>query len=263
MGTRLGKYAKNVPKCMLEFAGKTLLERQVQTLRACGISDIVVARGYAAEKINMGGVTYRYNAEYAETNMAATLMCAREDLLECRDYALVCYGDIIYEKRLVEKLMGCKAQIGVLVDEGWQEYWKARMQNWEEDVESLQIGREGNIFELGTPRCPLSQAHARYIGLLKFSRDAIGKFVETFEENKREHWESNAPWMKSKSFKKAYMTCMLQALIDKGARAQAVKVRHGWMEFDTNEDYEKADKWLQDGTIKRFFSIGNAGEGKA
>ena len=36
MGTRLGKYTEDLPKCMLSFGGKTLIERQVETLRAAG-----------------------------------------------------------------------------------------------------------------------------------------------------------------------------------------------------------------------------------
>ena len=33
MGTRLGKYTEDLPKCMLSFAGKPLIERQGAGLR--------------------------------------------------------------------------------------------------------------------------------------------------------------------------------------------------------------------------------------
>ena len=39
---------------------------------------------------------------------------------------------------------------GVVVDRDYKEYWSARLQNPEEDMESMQI-KEGNIVELGTP----------------------------------------------------------------------------------------------------------------
>lgn len=39
MGTRLGKYTENLPKCLLPFHGKTLLERQIEVLRSCEIDD--------------------------------------------------------------------------------------------------------------------------------------------------------------------------------------------------------------------------------
>ena len=41
MGTRLDKYTKELPKCMLNFEGKTLIERQVETLRSCCIKKII------------------------------------------------------------------------------------------------------------------------------------------------------------------------------------------------------------------------------
>ena len=37
---------------MLDFNGKTLLQRQVQAYQNCGINDITVIRGYKKEKIN-------------------------------------------------------------------------------------------------------------------------------------------------------------------------------------------------------------------
>ena len=45
MGTRLDKYTKELPKCMLNFEGKTLIKRQVETLRSCGIKEIIIIYG--------------------------------------------------------------------------------------------------------------------------------------------------------------------------------------------------------------------------
>ena len=53
MGTRLGKYTENLPKCMLEFEGKTLIQRQVDTLRDAGIEDIIIIKGFNQEKIQI------------------------------------------------------------------------------------------------------------------------------------------------------------------------------------------------------------------
>ena len=68
-GTRLKKYTENLPKGMLEFDKKTIIERQIDTYRRCGISDIIVVRGFAADKIAYPDVRYYENADYAETNM--------------------------------------------------------------------------------------------------------------------------------------------------------------------------------------------------
>lgn len=60
-GTRLKKYTENLPKGMLEFAGKTIIERQIETYQKCGITDIIVVRGFAADKITYPDVKYYEN----------------------------------------------------------------------------------------------------------------------------------------------------------------------------------------------------------
>ena len=40
LGSRLKKHTENLPKCMLDFGGKTLLQRQLDVYKKCGIKDI-------------------------------------------------------------------------------------------------------------------------------------------------------------------------------------------------------------------------------
>ena len=252
MGTRLGKYAKNLPKCMLEFNGKTLLQKQVETLRSCGINNIIIVKGYAAEKINFSNVKYYANEDYDNTNMVETLMCAKEDM---DDDILVCYGDILYEKNVAEKVIGADIDIGVTVDTDYLDYWKARLNNWQDDMESLIIGAKGNIVEIGVPRCPLEKAQARYVGLIKFSKKGVEILKKIYDENKEKYFDKDEKFLNSKSFKKLYMTDMMQLIVNSGQRVDPILIKHGWLEFDTNEDYEKTIEWAKDGSIKRFFDF--------
>jgi choline kinase len=50
-GQRLAVEGRPGPKCLLQFGGMTLLERQLRELHACGVTDTVVATGYAHEEI--------------------------------------------------------------------------------------------------------------------------------------------------------------------------------------------------------------------
>ena len=50
IGSRLKEHTKNLPKCMLDFDGKTLLERQLSTYRDCGIDNISIIKGYKKNK---------------------------------------------------------------------------------------------------------------------------------------------------------------------------------------------------------------------
>lgn len=251
MGTRLGKYAENLPKCMLEFDGKALIERQVQTLRSCGINNIVIVKGYMPDKIKIPDVKYYVNEDYANTNMVESLFAAEAEM---DDEILVCYGDILYEKRTIEKILESKVDVGVTVDEDYLDYWRARLDKPEEDTESLVI-EEGKIIELGDTDCTFDKARVRYVGLIKFSRKGVEILKNVYHENKEKYFDKDEQWLRSKSFKKAYMTCMIQAIINAGYTVNPIVIRHGWLEFDTAEDYEKYNKWLNDKSINRFFKI--------
>ncbi|MEK6935082.1 MAG: phosphocholine cytidylyltransferase family protein [Nanoarchaeota archaeon] len=250
MGTRLDKYTKNLPKGMLNFAGKSLIQRQVETLRSCGITDISIITGYMPDKVNIKKVKYYNNPDFGNTNMVASLFCAEQEL---NDEVLVCYADILYEKRIIQQILDSDVDIGVTTDNSYWPYWQARLDNPEEDVESFII-QDDKVVELGTPDCKLEKARTRYVGLIKFSKKGVKALKKVYNENKEKFWDKDVPWLNSKSFKKAYMTDMIQSLINKNHEVNPIIISNGWMEFDTNEDYEKATKWLKENNLNRFYN---------
>lgn len=253
-GTRLGKYTENLPKCMLSFNDKALIEWQVETLRDCGIDDIVIVKGFMSEKIQVPNVKYCTNKDYANTNMVETLFAAEKEM---NNDILVCYSDILYEKKVIKKILSSDVDIGVTVDYNYWGYWKARLDNPEEDTESLVIDKEGKIIELGDTNCEIDKAKVRYVGLIKFSKKGIKALKKVYHQNRKKYFDKDEPWLRSKSFKKSYMTCMLQALINAGYKVSPIMISHGWLEFDTGEDYEKYNKWLKEGSLSRFFNFSN------
>ena len=58
LGSRLKKHTENLPKCMLDFGGKTLLQRQLDAYKNSGVKDISLIRGYKKEKITYKGIKY-------------------------------------------------------------------------------------------------------------------------------------------------------------------------------------------------------------
>lgn len=251
MGTRLGKYTKDLPKCMLEFNGKTLIERQVDILKDSGISDIVIVTGYEKDKIKISGVKYYNNSLYAKTNMVETLFCAENEM---DDEIFVCYADIIYEKRIIMEILASKSDIGVTVDNDYIEYWKARLDNYLNDIESLVI-KDNHIIELGDTKTDIDKAKVRYVGLIKFSKNGVQILKKIYHENKKLYYNSNDSWKNSKSFKKAYMTCLLQEIIDQGHDINPIIIQRGWLEFDEIKDYERYNLWLKEGSLKRFIKF--------
>jgi len=252
MGTRLGELTKNKPKGLLEFQGKSLIEWELKALRSTGIKEIIVIRGYMAKKIDYPNIKYYNNKNYANTNMVESLMCARKEL---KGPIIVSYADILYEKRVVEELIKAKGKIVVTVDTAWREYWKARIGTDKKDIESLKFGEQGDrITLIGSKETNPKNIDGRYVGLIKFSAKGIEILKKVYKKEKEKY--EGGKWKNSKSFAQGYMTDILQAIIDTGYKVKPLKINHGWLEFDNVQDYQKTSKWAKEGSLQRFFELG-------
>lgn len=250
-GTRLKKYTENLPKGMLSFMGKTIIERQIEMYRSCGISDIIVVRGFAAEKIQYEGIRYYNNVDYANTNMVESFLAAKS---EFDDDIIVSYSDILFEKTMLKRMMEAEANFVVAVDDNWKAYWEKRYGKVDFDTESLALDENDNIVELGLENPKLEDIDARYVGLLKFSQSGL-RCIEEIMDDAYLHFEDK-PWKQSgKTVRKAYMTDLLEAIIESGHPVKAERFCNGWIEFDTNEDYENACRWVEDGSIQDFIRL--------
>lgn len=250
-GTRLKKYTENLPKGMLSFMGKTIIERQIELYRGCGIERIIVVRGFAADKIAYTDVVYYENSDYANTNMVESLMSAKTEFDED---IIISYSDILFEEKMLKQMMESTVDFAVAVDESWKSYWKKRYGKVDFDTESLSIDTEGNIRELGLKSPKLQDIDARYIGLLKFSKEGL-KHMEALLDAAYQDYQDK-PWQQSgKTVRKAYMTDLLNAVIESGKQVKAEKFNHGWIEFDTNEDYENALAWANTGELNEVICL--------
>ena len=85
-GKRLLPLTKDIPKCSLVVNGKTLLERCLERVDACGIKEAVVVVGHEYDKViaQIGPryknlrITYVVNSKYHETNCIYSLWLAKE-----------------------------------------------------------------------------------------------------------------------------------------------------------------------------------------
>jgi len=247
-GARMGKYTRDLPKGMLRFNGKTLLEWQMQALRRGGINNIIICTGYKKDSISYKDVTHYHNSDFAVTNMVETLMCAREEL---NSDVIVSYSDIMYTSRLVRQIAAARGSVVVGVDAAWREYWTMRFGTTERDLETLTI-RDGHIVELGEEVESSAGIEHRYIGLMKFSANVWPKVFSLYAEKKA----ANERWHKSgKDFRNGYMTDLLNELIERGIDVVPCVSRKQWLEFDTEQDYEIACSYLNQGRLHEVFSF--------
>jgi L-glutamine-phosphate cytidylyltransferase len=231
---------------MVPFHGRPLLHHAVATLRGAGATEVVVVRGDRSGLVSVEGAQYVDNTR--GLNMVYSLMCAEEYL---EGDVVVSYADIVYEPRLVDALLCAPAApVSVVIDTDWRRYFQLRASDPMSIAESLVLD-EDRIMEVGQPVSKSSTVDGQYIGLMRFSAQGCAILREIYRELLASH--SGRHWRNADSFESAYMTDLLQELIDRGVLVRAVPVKGGWLEFDTRVDYELATDPAQAGRLRGHF----------
>ena len=235
-GKRLHPYTLDRPKCMVEVDGISLIDRQLSVLRAEGLNDIIMIGGYKAEMLKEKGTKLMHNPKYYETNMVKTLFCAEEEL---EGEIIVSYGDIVYSRNILKALLKSTADISVTIDKNWENYWRQRNPNPLLDAETLKLNSEGNITEIGQEPKSLDEIEGQYMGLMKFSNDGLKQIKEIF------HSSLNNDKILTKPANNAYMTDLLQAVINSGKTIKSIPIYDNWVEVDTVDDLKSCDTKLR------------------
>ncbi len=235
-GTRLRPLTDELPKCMVPFKGKPIINYIVETMNECGIDDISIVNGYCGDKIDINNVTYYTNNNYESTNMAYSLFCA-EDAMD--DDCIISYADIIYTPQVLSSLIKVPDNFAVVIDSQWKKLWELRMANPLDDAETLKLDNNGFITELGKKATSYEEIQGQYIGLFKMSKDVVSQFREFY------HSLDKNTIYDGKDYNNMYMTSLLQQTIDQLMPVKAVPVNRGWIEVDSIDDlrgYENVEE---------------------
>lgn len=249
-GTRLRPLTNDKPKCLVPLDGKSLLERQVNTLRSLGITDIHIATGYRADQIEALGFDTSHNPRYASTNMVESMMSAKSFLQQEGDL-IIAYGDIVYQEENLTTLLSCESEIALMIDRQWRDLWSLRLENPLDDAETLLMDENDFILEVGKKPEGYEQIQGQYTGLIKVRADKVADLIEFYENLDR------SKMYDSKNFDNMYMTSFLQLLIDAKWKVKAALVDRGWLEVDSVEDLEYYESMAQLGTLDRFYRLEN------
>ena len=250
-GKRLRPLTNEIPKGLVELFGKSILKRQIDLFINSGITDISIVTGFNASMIKFPMINYFHNPNFKTTNMIETLFCAEEKLNES---TIISYGDIIFDKLVLDKLIISEYEISVVIDLAWKEYWETRFKNPLEDAESLLL-HDGYITNIGQKSQNFEQIQGQYIGLMKFQKNGIKYLKEFYKQAKKMAKTTSNPLNSKLSFEKSYMTDLLQGMIDFGHKLKAVSIEHGWLELDSFNDYQLYNKLYESNELSKFIKL--------
>ena len=235
LGSRLKNHTENLPKCMLDFNGKTLLQRQLSSYKKCGIDEISLIRGYKKNKINYKGLKYFDNDNYKNNNILNSIFYGEKFI---NGNILIAYSDILFEPFVVQRAIESDHDISVVVDIDWRDYYIDRKEHPLSEAENVIFNSNNEVLKIGKIATEKEEVHGEFIGMLKLNHRGCEIFKQNFHRVKKFFW--NKPFQRSKIFQKAYLTDMIQELVDIGVKVHCVIIERGWKEIDTVEDYKKA-----------------------
>ncbi|HSF29948.1 MAG TPA: phosphoenolpyruvate mutase, partial [Candidatus Tectomicrobia bacterium] len=215
--------------------------------------DIAVVRGYQKEKFTLPNIRYYDNERYEKNFDLASLFCAEAEL---RGRCLVLYGDILFDRSVLEKLLQSDRDISLVVDRAWYDrggHVRPGDAPPKPDLVLLRDPPEQGYRFLPSPadtavarigqQLPAEDAHGEFIGMAMFSPHGVEVLRHTYHGVVGSH--RGGPFHEAASLEQASLTDMLQELIDQHREVYAVGIYKGWMEVDTFEDYQRAWAYIK------------------
>jgi choline kinase len=202
-GIRLMPETEYTPKCMLGGVGeRRVLDWILDSLEYAGIDDVIFIGGH-----QMSVVEQAYSG----------------------------YSDIVYKRNVAHQLMASNAEVALVVDRDWQKSYIGRTLHPESQAEKVVV-EDGRIVKIGK-HLPSEGAHGEFIGLAKFDQKAAQLMRDHYHKIRDDYL--TRPFQTAKNIRVAYLTDMLQEMIDLGVRVESVDIRGDWIELDTPQDLER------------------------
>ena len=225
--------AEGKPKGLLDINGKTIFDRQISLFRSNGIDEIIIITG--KHSLGIKNVSYINDEHYEQHEVLGSLMAAKDEI---KGRVLTSYSDILFDELILLQLLEFSGDIGIPVDLNWEKSYEGRTQHPKSEADNVLI-ENGKIVRIQKEIKNTSnhQTVGEFLGLMILSEKGSEIFVENYCKLQQIH---RGPFHKAPSLEKAYLTDMLQELIDLGYDLKPIIIDGRWCEIDTPQDLENA-----------------------
>ena len=239
--SRLGNKFEDMPKGLVDINGKSIIQRQITLFHEKKIDDIIIVTGPNSDKFNFKDVTYVKDQNYREHEVLGSLMEAK-NLMNTE--IIMTYSDILFDKSILDQILNFQGDIGVSTEMNWLPTYQNRNQHPLSQADNVLIN-DGKITEIRKNMAEYlkSEKLGEFFGIMHLSSTGTKNFVNVYDKLVKNH---TGPFHDAPSFKKAYLTDMLQELIDLNFDVKPILCKGVWCEMDTPEDLEIAYKKFHD-----------------
>ena len=246
-GKRLGRHTDDLPKCLVPLGDRTILGWQLRAFAAAGVDELIMVRGYRGDVLEAGvraeapaGMKLRFidNREWESNNVLLSLACARAELDR---ETLISYRDIIFTPAVARAAAAATGSIDLVIDADFASIYDGRTEHPLDEAEVAELGDDDLVRRVGKRALPAEDADGEFIGLARLSADGAAVAGDALDAAiARYAGRDHEPYQRAARFRNAYLTDLLQELIDGGRPVTPVLIRGQWREIDTGQDLERA-----------------------
>jgi choline kinase len=229
VGRRLGQ-AKPGPKVLLEFGDRSLLARHIDALAACAIDELVLVVGFEADQLKTAihrldppfKMRMLTNARFTEGS--AVSLAVSGEILRSGRTVLLMDGDVLYDPRLLRRLIQGRAENTLLVDR--------ELEPGDEPVKVC-FDRAGAIVDFRKKPENLGVRHGESVGFFRFSPATAADLAE-----RADWYMANAPALE-------YEEAIRDLMLAEPERFGAEDVTDlPWTEIDFVQDVVRARNFI-------------------
>ncbi len=232
-GAELKELTEDRPKVLIDINGKPLIEQSINNFYEHDIKDISIVRGYKKEAFKFPNIKYVDNDNFESTNELASLFLAKKEIV---DHTIISYGDILYRKYILSRLLEEKGDITIVVDASIEhrepEYVgdfvlcsRKHSTKFHEAPAELQGIKFGSV-------ATSKEASGEWIGLVKTNKVGSEILSQTLTE-----------LSKTPEFNKLKLPDLMNALLAKKVKINVMYIDGHWMDVDSYSDVSKGQKF--------------------
>ena len=234
-GKRISNDFAELPKALIQVNDISIISRQISLFKKNGIDEIIVISGPGKEKFTMTDVTYVNDQKFEEHDILGSLMEARDHIF---GDVIITYSDIIFEDLILKKILQTNLDIGIAVDLDWKKAYENRKSHAISEAENILFDNSRNILEIRKNIRNSNLEIGEFLGIIKLSNNGCKLLLKRYDEIRN---DKCGRFYDTKSLTKAYLTDMIQKLIESKIEVKPILISGKWCEIDTIEDLKRAE----------------------
>ena len=233
-GAELKELTEDKPKVLIDINGKPLIEQSINHFYEHDIKDISIVRGYKKEAFKLQNIKYFDNDNFENTSELSSLYLAKKEIV---DHAVISYGDILYRKYILSRLLEEKGDITIVVDATLKE----RAPTYEGDFVLCSRAHNHNLVSAENAELKgikfgkaseHKEAQGEWIGLMKTNKHGSQVLSATLEE-----------LSKTSDFNKLKLPDLMNKLLEKKVKINVMYIDGHWLDVDNYADVSRGQKF--------------------